>query len=289
MLKRQNEGFAGIRNVEWDAMETSFGRMARSLVNFLYKGIAAFSAASSTASLSKRRQRTSDYLEGFRSIFAYVIKQTATKALEMAGVASEQIAALDMPALMENIKDEDLNELLGITADSPKKPEWWYPVLEKAIPYFAFGVGSDSVPAAPVYKPTFCASLVSFVNRLRGPAAGSTLGFSQYSMEPPLPSGFKASAFEDPASSSSTVDQLFALYRDETAYVQEALNLLDVEARLPKVKDTGTLPVLAEGASSSQVSAAVVPAPVSSVPAPDSSTPVSSVPAPDSAVPAPPS
>nr|AGW27201.1 cinnamate 4-hydroxylase 2 [Salvia miltiorrhiza] len=142
---------------------------------------------------------------------------------------------------MENIKDEDVNKLMGITEASPQKPAWWYPVLDRALPFFAFGVGSDALPAAPLYMPAFTASLVGFVNRLRDPTGNSTRTFSQYSMEPPLPSGLASSSFDDSASSSSAVDQLFTLYRDEKSYVQEAVKLLGVEARLPTVKDAGPL------------------------------------------------
>ncbi|XP_057810201.1 uncharacterized protein LOC131024692 isoform X2 [Salvia miltiorrhiza] len=120
-------------------------------------------------------QKTPDYLEGFAQIFAHVIKQTAMKTAEMLGASAEQAAALDMEALMDNIKDEDLNRLLGITAESPKKPGWWYPVLEKALPQFAFGVYPEPVPTAPVYWPPFCTSLAKFVDQLRGQPGASLM------------------------------------------------------------------------------------------------------------------
>ncbi|XP_057785779.1 uncharacterized protein LOC131003292 [Salvia miltiorrhiza] len=176
---------------------------------------------------------------------------------------------------MENIKDEDVNKLMGITEVSPQKPAWWYPVLDKALPYFAFGIGTDALPVAPLYMPALTASLVGFVNRLRDPTGNSTRTFSQYSMEPPLPSGLASSSFDDSVFSFSAVDQLFTLYRDEKSYVQEVVKLLDVETRLPKVRDAGPLQVFTEGASSGQVSASVVPPPVSSASAPNSSVPPS--------------
>ncbi|XP_057791444.1 uncharacterized protein LOC131008549 [Salvia miltiorrhiza] len=217
-------------------------------------------------------KKTPEYLEDFGPLFAYVIERTATKALEMAGATPEQLASLDFRALMDNLKDEEINELMGIPANSPGKPEWWYPVLEKAIPYFTLGIGFDSLPSAPMYMPAFSASLVRFVNRLRDPTGKGTRTFSQFSMEPPLPSDLAPSAFSDSASSSAAVDQLFDLYRDENLYVQEAMKLLDLGARLPKVKEIGMLPVFTGGASASRIPTSDVPLLDSSASAPTSST-----------------
>ncbi|XP_057771128.1 uncharacterized protein LOC130990917 [Salvia miltiorrhiza] len=198
-------------------------------------------------------KQTQEYLEDFGPLFAYVIQQSASNALEMAGATSEQLATLDLHALMENLNDEEINKLMGIPANSPGKPEWWYPVLERAIPYFVFGVGSASLPSAPMYMPAFSASL--------------------YGVVPHLPSDLAASVSEDSASSSSAMDQLFTLYRDEKTYVQEAVKLLDLGVRLPKVKEAGMLPVFTEGAAFGQIPTGGAPSLVSSASVPASSTP----------------
>ncbi|XP_057784808.1 uncharacterized protein LOC131002332 [Salvia miltiorrhiza] len=107
-------------------------------------------------------KKTPEYLADFGPLFAYVIEQTASKALEMAGATPEQLATLNFKALMDNLQDEEINKRMGIPAHSPEKPEWWYPVLEKAIPYFSLGVGSDLLPSAPIYAPAFSATLARF-------------------------------------------------------------------------------------------------------------------------------
>ncbi|XP_057765973.1 uncharacterized protein LOC130986550 [Salvia miltiorrhiza] len=216
-------------------------------------------------------KKTPEYLEDFGPLFAYVIEQTASKALEMAGATPEQLATLNFRALMDNLQDEEINKRMGIPARSPEKPEWWYPVLEKAIPYFSLGIGSDSLPSTPVYAPAFSASLARFVNRLRDPSGESSRTFSQFGLEPPLPSDLAASAFTDSASSPAAVGQLFDLYQNEDLYVQEAAKLLDLGVRLPQVKETGPLPVFTEKAVSGRASASGVPPPISSASAPVSS------------------
>ncbi|XP_057779493.1 uncharacterized protein LOC130998077 [Salvia miltiorrhiza] len=152
-----------------------------------------------------------------------------------------------------------------------EKPEWWYPVLEKAIPYFSLGIGSDSLPSTPVYAPAFSASLARFVNRLRDPSGESSRTFSQFGLEPPLPSDLAASVFTDSAPSPAAVGQLFDLYQNEDLYVQEAAKLLDLGVRLPQVKETGPLPVFTEKAVSGHASASGVPPLISSASAPVSS------------------
>ncbi|XP_057806459.1 uncharacterized protein LOC131021328 [Salvia miltiorrhiza] len=225
-------------------------------------------------------KKTPEYLADFGPLFAYVIEQTASKALEMAGATPEQLATLNFRALMDNLQDEEINKRMGIPEHSPEKPEWWYPVLEKAIPYFSLGIGSDSLPSAPIYAPAFSASLMNFVNRLWDPSGESTRTFSQFGLEPPLPSDLAASAFTDSVFSSAAVEQLFDLYQDEDLYVQEAAKLLDLGVRLPQPVETGPLPVFTEKTVSGHASASGAPSPI-----PSASAPVSSAVAPAVSVP----
>ncbi|XP_057765912.1 uncharacterized protein LOC130986499 [Salvia miltiorrhiza] len=227
-------------------------------------------------------KKTPEYLVDFGPLFAYVIEQTASKALEMAGATPEQLATLNFKALMDNLQDEEINKRMGIPAHSPEKPEWWYPVLEKAIPYFSLGIGSDLLPSAPLYAPAFSATLARFVNRLRDPSGESSRTFSQFGLEPPLPSDLTASAFTDSASSSAAVEQLFNLYQNEDLYVQEAAPLLDLGVRLPQAKETGLLPVFSEKTISGHASASGVPSRAPSASAPVSSAVAQAAPVPPS-------
>ncbi|XP_057775048.1 uncharacterized protein LOC130994028 [Salvia miltiorrhiza] len=102
-------------------------------------------------------KKTPEYLEDFGPLFAYVIEQTASKALEMAGATPEQLATLNFRALMDNLQDEEINRRMGIPEHSPEKPEWWYPFgLEPPLPSdLAASAFTDSASSSAAVEQLF--------------------------------------------------------------------------------------------------------------------------------------
>ena len=115
-----------------------------------------------------------------------MITKISRKGAEMTGATPSQISKLNPRALIRSLDNDTLYDKLGIDPKAPGSPEWWYPVLDRALQQFTVGLCSENAPENPAFASPFLEVLEEFVQDLSGDSAAPR-SFTEFGLYPPQP------------------------------------------------------------------------------------------------------
>ncbi|XP_057773624.1 uncharacterized protein LOC130992883 [Salvia miltiorrhiza] len=189
--------------------------------------------------------KTPDFLRRFLPSMAYIIMEIGRKRVKMSRATTEQVAKLDLRALMRSLDNKALCVKLGIDPKAPASPEWWYPARDCAFQQFTVGLCSEDVPTEPIFSSPFLEILQEFLQDLSGDRAAPR-SFAEFGLYPPKP--LLSDLASLPASRKEVPQELAKLYKDEANFTHSLVGDLSKDPNpFPNVDASRSSPIFNEG------------------------------------------
>ncbi|XP_057777977.1 uncharacterized protein LOC130996698 [Salvia miltiorrhiza] len=111
--------------------------------------------------------RTPELLNAAAPALQWLVKESTQITLNLIQASPEQRALCENEAVLNAIDSGTLGGILGINVDSRPTPEWWFPVIDKAISMFVTGRGAD-LSVEPFIRTPYLDEIRSRIRSVRG-------------------------------------------------------------------------------------------------------------------------